>query len=371
MYIFSNFEVKYFLINWNMKSIFITFCTLLVFLSCNKDSANYDPNRTLNRICFGSCSTQHNDNHDIFRRIKAQNPDLYIAAGDNIYGDFFAILPGTEDYITSAWKNQFSKKPVSDLYNSVETLATWDDHDYGENDGVVTNTAKHYAKRLFLEYFKVPANHPRRFNPSGEIYAVHEYGDAEHRVQVLLLDLRWAHTPYKVGGPAGALSGYDTIMDPNARMMSDEQWEWLKNQLEKPAKLRFIVTSLQFSASYNGGEAWTVLPLEQERMISLIKSTQANGVVFLSGDVHFGDMNVLNPADCYPLYDLTSSGLTHKEDKPYPSTNRVPGLPKAYNNLNFGQIDIDWNGKKIDLIINDNKAQVRIKKTIPFDELQF
>lgn len=353
------------------NNLLLVFLVFTLFLSCKKDGVNTDPNRTLKRICFGSCSSQHVNNHDIFRYIRAQNPDLYIAAGDNVYGDFFAIIPGSEDYMINAYRNQWARKQLKDLYDNVETLATWDDHDFGQNDGVVDNTAKHYAKRLLFDYFKVPADHPRRFNPSGEIYAVQEYGDADHKVQVLLLDLRWAHTPYKVGGPAGALSGYDTIMNPNARMMSDEQWAWLKTQFEKPAKLRFIVTSLQFSASYNGGEAWTVLPLEQQRMIDLIKTTRANGVVFLSGDVHFGDANVMKPAGCYPLYDLTSSGLTHREEKPYNSTNRIPEIRNAYNNLNFGQIDIDWSANNVTLIVNDNKAQAKIKKTIPFSELQF
>ncbi len=351
---------------------FITiFCFLTIFVSCKKDGANTDPNRTLKRICFGSCSSQHVNNHDIFRYIRAQYPDLYIAGGDNIYGDFFAIIPGSKDYMIRAYQNQWKHKPVTDLYNNVETLATWDDHDFGQNDGVEDNSAKYYAKELFFQWFKIPEDHPRRFNPSGEIYAVQEYGDADHKVQVLLLDLRWSHTPYKVGGAAGALSGYDTIMDTNARMMSDEQWTWLGTQLEKPAKLRIIVSSLQFSASYNGGEAWNVLPLEQQRMINLIKTKRANGVLFISGDVHFGDLNVIKPTDCYPLYDLTSSGLTHREEKPYKSTNRVPGVGAPLNNLNFGQIDIDWDNQNITMLVNNNKAVAKIKKTIPFADLNF
>jgi alkaline phosphatase D len=343
---------------------------VFILFSCKKDGVNRDPNRTLNRICFGSCSTQHLDNHGIFNYIRAQKPDLYIAGGDNIYGDFFAILPGTKDYMIQAYRNQWNKEPLRRLYENVETIATWDDHDFGQNDGVIDNTAKHYAKELFFEYFKIPADHPRRFNPSGAIYAVQEYGDADHKVQVLLLDLRWAHTPYKVGGAAGALSGYDTIMDSNARMMSDEQWAWLKTQLEKPAKLRIVMSSLQFSASYNGGEAWNVLPLEQQRMIDLIKTTRANGVVFISGDVHFGDANVMRPADCYPLYDFTSSGLTHSSDA-YNSVNRVSGIGAPYTGLNFGQIDIDWNNSNVTFSINNNVAQSKIKKTIPFSELKF
>lgn len=357
-----------------IKRPFLIVLSLLVLFSCKRDKINNDSNRTLKRICFGSCSSQHiPDNHDIFNVIAAQNPDLYIAGGDNIYGDFFAILPGTLDYMQRAYASMWNNKAVRNLYDNVETIATWDDHDFGMNDGVIDNSAKYYAKDLLFKYFKVPADDPRRFNPSGEIYRNYEYGDAEHRVQCIMLDLRWSHTPYKVSGPVGALSGYDTIMDPNARMMSDEQWAWLEEQFRKPAKFRIIMSSLQFSASYNGGEAWSVLPLEKQRMVDLIKSTRANGIVFLSGDVHFADLNVLRDADCYPLFDFSASGLTHYTSSPYASDNRIPGSKAPFAGRNFGQIDINWDATPIELVgvLKDEKGNVKISQKLTADDLSF
>uniref|UniRef100_M1CEU2 PhoD-like phosphatase metallophosphatase domain-containing protein n=1 Tax=Solanum tuberosum TaxID=4113 RepID=M1CEU2_SOLTU len=37
---------------------------------------------------------------------------------------------------------------------------------------------------------------------------------------------------------------------------------------------------------------------------------QREGVFFISGDVHFGEIARYNYAAGYPLYDITSSGLT-------------------------------------------------------------
>ena len=75
------------------------------------------------------------------------------------------------------------------------------------------------------------------------------------------------------------------------------RWRWLGTQLRKPAAVRVMCSSLSFAASYNGEEAWSLYPHERRRMLSLIESTRASGVVFLSGDVHYGEMSALTPAD--------------------------------------------------------------------------
>jgi alkaline phosphatase D len=45
-------------------------------------------------------------------------------------------------------------------------------------------------------------------------------------------------------------------------------------------------------------------------MLDLIDSTQAGGVVFLSGDVHCGEFSRRSFVHGYDLYDFTSSGIT-------------------------------------------------------------
>ncbi|KAK6793160.1 hypothetical protein RDI58_012241 [Solanum bulbocastanum] len=42
---------------------------------------------------------------------------------------------------------------------------------------------------------------------------------------------------------------------------------------------------------------------------------QREGVFFVSGDVHFGEIARYNCAAGYPLYDITSSGLTQAVEK--------------------------------------------------------
>ena len=185
-----------------------------------------------------------------------------------------------------------------------------------------------------------------------------------------MLDLRWNHSPYDQSGPIAALNGYDSITDPNKTMMGDEQWAWLKQELLEPAKIRIMVSSLQFSASYNGGEAWAVMPVEQQKMYDLIQETQANGIFFLSGDVHFADYNVQTRSGVYPIWDFTSSGLTHREEDPYDSDFRVG---TAFNRENYGLIEINWDASPVEVTISirDKQNTIQKEKTLTLDEISF
>jgi alkaline phosphatase D len=61
----------------------------------------------------------------------------------------------------------------------------------------------------------------------------------------------------------------------------------MEEELRKPADVRVIATSIQFVNDDHGWECWGNFPLERERLLQLIGSTRAEGVVFVSGDRHF------------------------------------------------------------------------------------
>jgi alkaline phosphatase D len=49
---------------------------------------------------------------------------------------------------------------------------------------------------------------------------------------------------------------------------------------------------------------------------------QRNGVIFVSGDVHFGEITRFDCGAQYPLYDVTSSGLTQSVEDSVPAIFR-------------------------------------------------
>ena len=100
-----------------------------------------------------------------------------------------------------------------------------------------------------------------------------------------------------------------------------------------------------FLSQFSAGVRRANLPQEQKRMIDLIRDVHTadpahgNGVVFISGDVHYAELSRLSPAGLYPLYDVTSSGITQSWPDSEPNANRL-GAPMAQNN--FGMLEINW-----------------------------
>jgi alkaline phosphatase D len=163
---------------------------------------------------------------------------------------------------------------------------------------------------------------------------------------------------------------YSPYISGDSTMLGEAQWKWLSEQLKVPADLRIIGSSTQFGITHNGYEAWANFPAEQQKMLDLIKSTKANGVVFISGDVHYAELSKITTAGLYPIYDLTSSGITSKWDFATPNDNRIEG-PVMENN--FGLVRIDWSkpDPEIDLQIHDVDGKVRINRSIRLSDLQF
>ena len=48
--------------------------------------------------------------------------------------------------------------------------------------------------------------------------------------------------------------------DPEKTMLGDAQWAWLWEELQKPADLRLLVSSVQVVSEGHGWEAWKMLP---------------------------------------------------------------------------------------------------------------
>ena len=58
-----------------------------------------------------------------------------------------------------------------------------------------------------------------------------------------------------------------------------------------------------------------------------------------SGDVHWGELSKMENEGGYPIYDITSSGLTEVWESVETNKNR---LGEVIRENNFGMIDIDW-----------------------------
>lgn len=340
-----------------------------------------DPNpardRVLGRIGFGSCADGSKE-QPIWQSILAATPDAFVFLGDNVYGDTRDM-----DVLRGKYAQLAAQPGFRHLRESTPLVATWDDHDFGEDDAGGDYPQKEASRQVFLDFWGEPADSPRRARDG--VYASYVFGPPGRRVQLILLDLRYNRTPL-VRQPFGGKGyrkwatrryrkglevpgPYARNPDPKATMLGARQWQWLERQLEVPADVRLIGSSLQFVADFTGWESWGNFPRDQQRLIELIRRTRAAGVVILSGDMHYAELSTLDVNVPYPLWDLTSSGLTEVWPAPTPNVNRASDV---LHEPNFGLVEIDWQGAdtRVRLAVLDQRGARRIEKTLALRDLR-
>ena len=318
------------------------------------------------KIAFGSCG--HQDKPiPLFDDIAAQAPDLFIFLGDNVYGDTKNGRVLQRKYAQLA-----AKESYQNLKKSTRILATWDDHDFGKNDAGKEFCRKKRFKKIFLDFFDEPKESIRRTQHG--IYTSYSYEVNSKIIQIILLDTRTFRDKLLKSNNANSIDtsfkyelDYLPHYDTTKSFLGEQQWKWLKTTLEQKADYRIIGSSTQFGISYNGYESWANFPHEQLKMLRLIEETKANGVVFISGDVHYAEISKISVHSPYPIYDVTSSGLTQTWHLSTPNKNRIEG-PFMGNNYGLLNIDTAHNVLKVEIRNSDGKSV--IEREINLQEIQ-
>lgn len=332
--------------------------------------ASFADDAVLSRIAVGSCARQNRE-QPIWDAVVAARPELFLFIGDNIYGD-------TEDMdVLRAKYAQLGAQPgYQKLKAACPILAVWDDHDYGVNDGGRDYPKRVESQQVFNDFFETPADSPRRSRPG--IHDAHIFGPAGKRVQVILLDTRYFRSPLKARPANDRRRGpYAPDDDPAATMLGEEQWRWLDAELQKPAEVRIIASSVQVIPNEHHWEKWGNMPRERRRLFELIRKHKAGGVIFVSGDRHLAEISRLDVGSeesgvSYPLYDLTSSSLNQPSGGGNENEPNRHRLGKNYLLVNFGAITIDWTATDptIDLTVHDVEGKPVRQTTFKLSELQ-
>jgi len=321
-----------------------------------------DSARSLSRIAFGSCARQSAEPQAIWDVILAQQPDMFLMIGDNIYGDTADMEVMKAKYALLGAQAGFQR-----LRTACPLLATWDDHDYGLNDGGAEFPQKKASQQVFLDFFDGPDS-PRRKREG--VYDAKVFGPEGRRVQIILLDTRYFRSALKKGPGPG--KHYLPLDDPQATMLGEAQWNWLAEQLRQPAELRIIASSIQVVPEDHVYEKWNNLPLERERLFRTIREAQADGVLFISGDRHLAELSMMDGGIGYPVYDLTASSFTHSHHgwRAYEANRHRVATMNAGEN--FGLIRVDWEAPDplIRLQIYDVEGEVTIQHKLTLGTLR-
>lgn len=254
--------------------------------------------------------------------INSYSPDHLVLLGDIVYADYEAmgkVMPELPGKIMREYGILERDKHWNNLKSSVKYWSiTYDDHDYGSNNGDKTFLYRNFSMNAFREFSK-DAFAGIEVETRNGVYSsklIHVPGkDGKSFVyKLILMDSR---------------SNKDPKGTPGGDFLGEEQWAWLTAELsDTSVDLIVLGSSIQvLSDDKIVEENWSEFPAARERLLRLVTaaSLQTN-VVLLSGDVHRAE---ISHAECTfssdsddsqqnklskfksDLWELTSSGLAH------------------------------------------------------------
>ncbi|MBT8260043.1 MAG: alkaline phosphatase family protein [Bacteroidia bacterium] len=338
-----------------MRNIFKLLLVCLLLAGCkpvlevtnNVDLANNFESDFV--ISFGSCDDQKKQNN-LWDDVLLNKPDIWIWGGDNIYSDTKDMNKMAKDY-----EDQLSDEGYKSVYESIEIHGTWDDHDYGLNDGGSEYKMKKESQQLLLNFLGVDKS-DERYKREG-VYYSKDIKLPEGTIKLIVLDMRYFRTALKKSKVKG--KRYEPTTEKGSTILGEAQWKWFTKELKNSqAEFNIIVSSIQVLSSEHGYESWGTMPNEQSKLFSLIQDSKAKGVIVLSGDRHISEFSKKNLEDLkYPLIDFTSSGLTH-------SYSNFSGEPNPYREgevvftKSFGLVKFNFKTKKVLMQMKGNENKM-------------
>jgi alkaline phosphatase D len=243
------------------------------------------------KIALGSCAVFTSDTSvtHIYESIASKKPDMMLWLGDNIYLD--PLDWDSIQHIIKEYTANRSLTQLQPLLAATHHYAIWDDHDYGPDN----SDSSFYNKKISREAFQLFwANPFLGINGSG-ITTSFSWNDADF----FLLDDRYNRAP-------------DNDRNRAKPCLGPVQLKWLITSL-KNSKARFklivmgnqVINKMPFER-----ENYSNYKKERKSLLSQIKESGVEGILFITGDRHFSEISRMKRRKTYPLYDLTVSPLT-------------------------------------------------------------
>jgi alkaline phosphatase D len=289
-----------------------------------------DTTKSLAIIAFGSCNKLRFP-QTLFNDVAANAPNLWIWLGDIVYGDTTDLRALATEYkklkINPEYQNLLKKTPA---------IGIWDDHDYGMNDGDKNHPTKQGAKRILMDFLDVAKESPARKREGA--YQSYTFGKAPQTIKIILLDTRYFRDPLE--SDPTRVKRY--VPNTEGDILGEAQWRWLEHELKNSkANLNIIGSSIQVLSDEQPFEKWANFPAARKRLLNLIVKIQPKNTLLLSGDRHMAEISRMDVIGLpYPLYDFTSSGMTHTR----PNDNEPNRFRQGEMVVrkNFGILQISW-----------------------------
>lgn len=236
----------------------------------------------------------------VWQELASEEPDALFLIGDNVYTDKGKGTLGVGS-VQALWERHAETRRTLSLFflpRLIPTFATWDDHDYGQNDGDRTFRFRSDSKEVFRAFFG-------GFNIPG----VWEQGPGvasrwmAFGQRFFFLDNRSFRSP-----PKEKFSQTHFGADQEA---------WLLTELSSGVP-SWLLSGDQFFGKYHSFESYEgQRPESFSRFLKRLKA-QSSKAVFFSGDRHLAEiMQVPKETLGYVSFEVTSSSI---HAAVYPST---------------------------------------------------
>jgi alkaline phosphatase D len=284
----------------------------------------------------------------IFSTMAKEKADFMVWTGDNVYylaGQWNSYKGMVNENIRTRLRPQYKE-----FLESCPQYATWDDHDYGPNDSDSRFKLKDTSLAVFKKFWVNPYYGT---NGNNGVFCHFSQQDCDF----FILDSRF-HCDKN--------GGYN-------KLLGDIQMEWLKEKLKaSKANFKFIFSGTQFLPVDIYGETWGKYVNENEEFTDFIEKEKISGIVLISGDRHYSELNKKEREGTYPLYEFTCSPLTSFMDPSYPKNQALRVEQTAIRDQNYGRIKIFNAGKERICRIEefDTKGKLFWKYDILLSELR-
>ena len=246
--------------------------------------------KSIFKLAFGSCFHKiglHNPN--LINQILKRKPQAMMVLGDIAVDDRRnRINMHRSDYllrdVSEPWRNLSANVPL---------YASWDDHDYFDNDlsGIPEGFTEE-DRTAVREVWQQNWNNPKNVNPV--IYFNTHIGP----VEVIMLDTR----SYRETGRRGEYGSY----------LGKEQFNWLKETLKNSEAPFKVISSGTMWSDYitNGKDSWgTWDTTAREELFNFIEKENISGVLLVSGDRHGARGFTIPRTSEFSLYEFEAASL--------------------------------------------------------------
>lgn len=283
----------------------------------------------VNEETYDRPGTPYGGDYGIYEKIAANKGDFMLWLGDNVY--LREAEWATRDGMIYRYSHTRALPEMQQMLASMHHYAIWDDHDFGPDDSDRSWRNKADALDVFKMFWGNPT-----YGVEGKpgITTSFRYSDAEF----FLLDNRYYRTPNN------RKTGERTVL-------GEHQREWLIDALAKSnATFKFICMGGQFLNPVARFENYANFEEERKWLLDHILAEGIKGVIFLTGDRHSSEVDVMPREGSYPLHEFTistfSAGASNSAIK---EENYFRKEGTLFTERNFAKISIT--GKKKERVL--------------------